>query len=84
MSLTIRNVHGEMINKISESLNIQWDMVESVLDRSAEEIYKSLVRGESITVPNVGTLGIRNSTKGRVVKFRINESLASSLRKGEG
>ena len=77
-----------LIDRVSERVGRNTDLVEEIVEATLEEIYAALKRGECVSLRNFGTFYVRRERRSWVFKFNPSQRLRkvfgwSSTYKGE-
>jgi DNA-binding protein HU-beta len=59
----------ELVSRVSQRVERETDMVETVIDATIEEIYQSLQQGDSVSLRNFGTFYVKVAPRSWVFKF---------------
>jgi DNA-binding protein HU-beta len=65
----------ELVRRVSQRVERETGMVETVIDATIEEIYESLQQGDSVSLRNFGTFYVRVEPKCWVFKFNPSQRL---------
>jgi DNA-binding protein HU-beta len=65
----------ELVRRVSQRVERETGMVETVIDATIEEIYESLQQGDSVSLRNFGTFYVRVEPKSWVFKFNPSQRL---------
>lgn len=65
----------ELVRRVSQRVERETGMVETVINATIEEIYESLQQGDSVSLRNFGTFYVRVEPQTWVFKFNPSERL---------
>jgi DNA-binding protein HU-beta len=65
----------ELVRRVSQRVEQETGIVETVIDAMMEEIYESLQQGDSVSLRNFGTFYVRVEPKNWVFKFNPSQRL---------
>jgi len=66
---------NELVNRVSQRVEGDTDIVAEIVDAALEEIYEALKQGECVSLRNFGTFYVRPQRDTWVFKFRASQRL---------
>jgi DNA-binding protein HU-beta len=65
----------ELVRRVSQRVERETGIVETVIDATIEEIYESLQQGDSVSLRNFGTFYVKVASQTWVFKFNPSQRL---------
>jgi DNA-binding protein HU-beta len=66
---------GELVNRVSQRIGRDVDMVGAIVEATLDEIYEALKQGECVSLRNFGTFYVRPERRSWVFKFNPSQRL---------